>query len=123
MKAFKRLSCTLVLACAAGFAASPAAEAQDVLTPPIPLGNTHPVLVAAYPDTIYAVNITVDVDATGKPDLMTLKLDGSAAELNHKAIRDWLRKTTFRPARRNGVPERSTFKMTAETLKQAGADS
>lgn len=98
---------------------SPAAAMPDRLSPPIPLGNTHPVLVAAFADTIYAVNVTVDVEANGKADLNTLTLSGSAAELNRKAITDWLRKTTFRPAKRNGVPERATFRMTAETLKQA----
>lgn len=128
-----RLCCALSLAGAAALAmpsaasaqipASPAASMPDRLSPPIPLGSTHPVLVAAFADTIYAVNISVDIEANGKADLNTLTMTGSAAELNRKSITEWLRKTTFRPAKRNGVPERATFRMTAETLKQAAVDS
>lgn len=133
MMLVNRLLCALSLAGAAAVAAPLSASAQlpvttapaqpDRVSPPIPLGNTHPVLVAAFADTIYAVNISVDVDANGRADLTTLALTGSAADLNRTAIRDWLRKTTFRPAKRNGVPMRATFRMTAETLKQAEPDS
>jgi hypothetical protein len=91
----------------------------DRVSPPIPLGNSKLVLAAPFADTIYAVNVTVDVEANGKADLNTLALSGSAGEYNRKAITEWLRKTTFRPARRNGVPMRATFNMSAEALKQA----
>lgn len=112
----------LPLSAAAQLPASPAPALPDRVSPPIPLGNTHPMLVAAFADTIYAVNISVDVDANGKADLTTLSLSGSAADLNRTAITEWLRKTSFRPAKRNGVPMRATFRMTAETLKQADPD-
>jgi len=59
------------------------------------------------------------VEANGKADLNTLELSGSAGEYNRKAISEWLKKTAFRPAKRNGVPIRSTFRMSAEALKQA----
>lgn len=91
----------------------------DRVSPPIPLGNTKLVLAAPFADTIYAVNVTVDVEANGKADLNTLELGGSAGEYNRKAITDWLKKTTFRPAKRNGIPTRATFRMSAETLKQS----
>jgi hypothetical protein len=91
----------------------------DRMSPPIPLGNTKLVLAAPFADTIYAVNVTVDVEANGKADLNTLSLSGSAGEYNRKAITEWLRTTTFRPAKRNGVPMRATFRMSAEALKQA----
>jgi len=91
----------------------------DRVSPPIPLGNTKLVLAAPFADTIYAVNVTVDVEANGKADLSTLALSGSAGEYNRKIITEWLNKTTFRPAKRNGVPIRATFKMSAEALKQA----
>lgn len=91
----------------------------DRVSPPIPLGNSKLVLAAPFADTIYAVNVTVDVEANGKADLNTLSLSGSAGEYNRKAITEWLRKTTFRPAKRNGVPMRATFNMSAEALKQA----
>lgn len=90
----------------------------DRVSPPIPLGNAKLVLAAPFADTIYAVNVTVDVEANGKADLNSLSLSGSAGEYNRKAIAEWLRKTTFRPARRNGVPMRATFRMSAEALKQ-----
>ena len=80
-------------------------------------------LAAQNPDTIYAAYITVDVDASGKALLNTLTLSGSAGEFNRAVIMDWLRKTTFRPAKRNDVPVRGTFRMTAEALKQADPDS
>jgi hypothetical protein len=130
-----RLSHVLSLAGMVAFAAPRTASAQlpssshtvkgapDRLSPPIPAGNTPLVLAAQYPDTIYAANITVDVDASGKALLNTLTLSGSAGEFNRQAIIDWLRKTTFRPAKRNGVPMRGTFRMTAEALKQADVDS
>lgn len=98
------------------------ARAQDVITPPMPIGNARLVLVAANADTIYAVTIVVDVDASGKADLTTLQLSGSAAELNGDAIRTWLRTTRFQPAKRNGVPFRARFRMTAEALKQVDPD-
>lgn len=119
------------LALAATFVVLPAvAQAQvpsssvrpslpDRVSPPIPLGNTKLVLAAPFADTIYAVNVTVDVEANGKADLNTLELGGSAGEYNRKAITDWLKKTTFRPAKRNGIPTRATFRMSAETLKQS----
>lgn len=91
----------------------------DRVSPPIPLGSTKLVLAAPFADTIYAVNVTVDVEANGKADLNTLSLSGSAGDYNRKAITEWLRKTTFRPAKRNGVPIRATFRMSAEALKQA----
>jgi len=93
----------------------------DRVSPPIPLGNSRLVLAAPFADTIYAVNVTVEVEANGKADLKTLELGGSAGEYNRKAVTEWLKKTTFRPARRNGVPIRSTFRMSAETLKQSDA--
>ena len=91
----------------------------DRVSPPIPLGNNHLVLAAPFADTIYAVEVTVDVEANGKADLSTLSLGGSAGEYNRKTITEWLRKTTFRPAKRNGIPIRAQFKMSAEALKQA----
>jgi hypothetical protein len=93
----------------------------DRVSPPIPLGNTKLVLAAPFADTIYAVNVTVEVEANGKADLNTLELGGSAGEYNRKAIAEWLKNTTFRPGKRNGVPTRSTFRMSAETLKQSDA--
>lgn len=91
----------------------------DRVSPPIPLGNSRLVLAAPFADTIYAVNVTVDVEANGTPDLSTLDLSGSAGEFNRKAITEWLKKTSFRPAKRNGIPIRATFRMSAEALKQA----
>lgn len=114
-----RLLCTLSLVGAAVCVLPSAASAQDVITAPMPTGNTRLVLAPAYADTIYAVYIAVDVDTSGKADLSTLQLTGSAAELNGDAIRSWLRATRFRPAKKNGVPIRARFRMTAETLKQA----
>ena len=114
---------SLVVLPAVAFAQVPASSVRpagpDRVSPPIPLGNTQLVLAAPFADTIYAVNVTVDVEANGKADLNTLALSGSAGEYNRKAITEWLKKTTFRPARRNGVPIRATFRMSAEALKQA----
>ena len=93
----------------------------DRVSPPIPQGNAKLVLAAPFADTIYAVNVTVDVEANGKADLSTLELSGSAGEFNRKAVTEWLKKTTFRPAKRNGIPVRATFRMSAEALKQAEA--
>ena len=117
------LAAALVLLPSVAFAQIPSSSARpalpDRLSPPIPLGNTQLVLAAPFADTIYAVNVTVEVEANGKADLNTLSLSGSAGEYNRTAITEWLRKTTFRPAKRNGVPIRATFRMSAEALKQA----
>jgi len=129
MTAFSRslrlvaLAATLVVLPGLATAQVPSSSARpalpDRVSPPIPLGNTKLVLAAPFADTIYAVNVTVDVAANGKADLSTLELSGSAGEYNRKAITEWLTKTSFRPAKRNGVPIRATFKMSAEALKQA----
>jgi hypothetical protein len=117
------LASALLALPAVAFAQVPSSSVRpslpDRMSPPIPLGNTNLVLAAPFADTIYAVNVTVEVEANGKADLNTLSLSGSAGEYNRKVITDWLRKTTFRPAKRNGVPMRATFRMSAEALKQA----
>lgn len=107
----------------AAFAQVPSSSVRpalpDRMSPPIPLGNTKLVLAAPFADTIYAVNVSVEVEANGKADLNTLELSGSAGEYNRKAITEWLKKTTFRPAKKNGIPIRATFRMSGEALKQA----
>jgi len=117
------LATSLVVLPGAALAQVPSSSARpalpDRVSPPIPLGNTQLVLAAPFADTIYAVNVSVEVEANGKADLNTLDLSGSAGDYNRKAITEWLKKTTFRPAKRNGVPIRSTFRMSAEALKQA----
>jgi hypothetical protein len=124
-RSFRRLAlaASLVVLPGVAFAQVPSSSIRpavpDRVSPPIPLGNTQLVLAAPFADTIYAVNVTVEVEANGKADLNTLALSGSAGEYNRKAITEWLKKTTFRPARRNGVPIRATFRMSAEALKQA----
>lgn len=117
------LALSLVALPAAATAQVPSSSVRpavpDRVSPPIPLGNHKLELAAPFADTIYAVNVTVDVEANGKADLATLALSGSAGEYNRKAVTEWLKKTTFRPAKRNGVPIRATFRMSAEALKQA----
>ena len=124
-RSFRRvaLAASLVVLPGVAFAQVPSSSVRpavpDRVSPPIPLGNTQLVLAAPFADTIYAVNVTVDVEANGKADLASLELSGSAGEYNRKAMTEWLKKTTFRPAKRNGVPIRATFRMSAEALKQA----
>ena len=117
------LAASLAFLPAAAFAQVPSSSVRtalpDRVSPPIPLGNTKLVLAAPFADTIYAVNVAVEVEANGKADVNTLTLSGSAGEYNRKAIIEWLKKTTFRPAKRNGVPVRAEFRMSAEALKQA----
>jgi hypothetical protein len=117
------LAASFILLPGAAFAQVPSSSVRpalpDRVSPPIPLGNTKLVLAAPFADTIYAVNVKVEVEANGKADLNTLELSGSAGEYNRKAITEWLKKTAFRPAKRNGVPIRATFRMSAEALKQA----
>ena len=117
------LAASLVVLPATAFAQVPSSSVRpalpDRLSPPIPLGNTKLVLAAPFADTIYAVSVKVDVEANGKADLNTLELSGSAGEYNRKVITEWLKKTVFRPAKRNGVPVRAEFRMSAEALKQA----
>jgi hypothetical protein len=95
-----------------------ASQTPDVITPAKPLGRNQLVLVAPFPDTIYAAFISVEVDPMGKADLSTLQITGSAADNNRTIIREWLRNTQFQPAKKNGIPFRSRFRMTAEALKQ-----
>lgn len=125
---FRPLRCAAIAAAFAmlpgvAFAQVPSSSVRpatpDRVSPPIPVSHTQLVLAAPFADTIYAVNVTVDVAANGKADLNTLSLSGSAGEYNRKAITEWLRRTTFRPAKRNGVPIRAAFRMSAEALKQA----
>jgi len=102
-------------------ASTPRPSLPDRVTPPIPISGPRLVLAAPYPDTIYAVNVTVDIEANGKADINTLQLSGSGGDYNRQAVITWLKATTFRPAKRNGIPERAPFRMSAEALKQADA--
>jgi len=112
-----------VIAAPAAFAQLPATTPRptlpDRITPPVPIAGPRLVLAAPFADTIYAVNVSVDIEANGKADVNTLQLSGSAGDFNRQAVITWLKATTFRPAKRNGVPERATFRMSAEALKQA----
>jgi hypothetical protein len=119
------LAASFVVAPSVAFAQLPATSPRpalpDRITPAVPISGPRLVLAAPYADTIYAVNVSVDVEANGKADINTLQLSGSAGDYNRQAVITWLKATTFRPAKRNGVPERATFRMSAEALKQADA--
>jgi hypothetical protein len=87
----------------------------ETFSPPRPLADTRPALVGATVESPVAVDVTVDVDQTGHADIATLQLGGAGADANRAKIIDWLRSSTFEPARRNGAPVRAPFKMVVES--------
>jgi hypothetical protein len=91
------------------------APSPETFSPPRPLADTRPALVGATVESPVAVDVTVDVDQTGHADIATLQLGGAGAAANRARIVDWLRSSTFEPARRNGVPVRAPFKMVVES--------
>lgn len=56
------------------------------------------------------IDYEVLVNATGQPDLRTLKVSGRGAAENREAIARWIRAAVFQPARRDGEPVAATFK-------------
>jgi hypothetical protein len=51
-----------------------------------------------------AVDIEVVIDSSGVPDMSTFKATGPAATENQFALSQWVKSSTFKPARRNGQP-------------------
>jgi hypothetical protein len=103
------LSLTLLSACARHKVLVP-----DAMTPPRPQSESRPALVGATADNPVAVEALVDIDANGRADLSTLKVTGPGADGNREIIANWLRDAVFEPARKNGVPVRGQFRMSAE---------
>jgi hypothetical protein len=105
------VSLVLVGGCAS--ARTRAAEPEE-LAPPRPRSASRPTLVGATIERPVSVELAVEVDEGGIPDVATLALTGAGADANRGVIVEWLRATVFAPARRNGVPVRGTFRMSAE---------
>ena len=65
-----------------------------------------------------SVTFEVMVDAAGRPDLKTLKLSGTGAEVNRETMETWLSRVKFKPATVNDVPVSSPFKSTVGATKK-----
>lgn len=50
------------------------------------------------------LRIEVLIDASGRPDMKTLKVIGPGAAENRAAIERWIEQAMFRPAQRGGQP-------------------
>jgi hypothetical protein len=108
------------IACAS--AGSTTAKAPAI-TPPEMVSKSHPNVESGVPvNTGTLMNVTVEVwiDASGIPDLQTLKITGKGANENHTAIRQWIAGSAFRPAMQSGVSVRGLFKtqLRAEVRKE-----
>ena len=56
------------------------------------------------------VTLEVLIDATGEPDLTTMRLTGLGAAENRDAVTSWLHRVRFRPGRQAGVPVAAPFR-------------
>lgn len=108
----------LLSACAVRPGINPKLE-QEELTPPRPISGGGPALVGATPQAPVSVEILVQIDTVGRPDLSTLQVTGQGANMNRQVITEWLRTARFEPARLNGYLVRGWFKVAAEA-KAAG---
>lgn len=87
------------------------------ITPPRRIDRNVPDLrLSAPPSTTsgrgqLAIDITVDIDVDGRPDMRTLKVTGPSAPENRDAIARWIESGSFRPATdASGRPVRAPFK-------------
>ena len=121
IRSARRLLVTAILllsACAVRPGINPKLE-QEELTPPRPISGGGPALVGATPQAPVSVEILVQIDTVGRPDLSTLQVTGQGANMNRQVITEWLRTARFEPARLNGYLVRGWFKVAAEA-KAAG---
>src|SRR5688572_12004406 len=83
--------------------------------PPELLSRSRPELVAVgltpnapRPKTL--VELEVNVNPDGMPDMNTLKVTGQGASENRAAVTTWVQGLRFRPATQDGVPVVGTYK-------------
>jgi hypothetical protein len=65
------------------------------------------------------LRIEVLIDASGRPDMKTLKVTGVGAAENRAAIERWIEQAIFRPAQRNGQPVAGTYRTGFEVRIEA----
>jgi hypothetical protein len=114
---FIAVTVAALAACASG-GASAGAKAPN--TPPRIVNRTRPPeLYVGSADVGHMVqrsrarlDLRVEVDSLGQPDMNTFVVTGFAAAENRDALARWIRESVFEPARKNGHPVRSTFHMT-----------
>ena len=56
------------------------------------------------------VELRVDIDAAGKPDMGSLVISGRDAPDNRETLRDWVASARFAPATRDGAPVAGVFR-------------
>src|SRR5688572_26678996 len=97
---------------AGGCASAPRPADDDRLTSPKLLSSPRPELRIARGAQGRPVDIRVEVqiDATGRPNIETLRVTGSGAADNRDLIAAWLQSSQFEPARRDGRSVPGTFK-------------
>jgi hypothetical protein len=61
------------------------------------------------------VNITVMVDPDGRADISTLQVTGTATTEARVAVSDWIARSRFHPAQREGKPVRAEFTTTIKS--------
>ena len=106
----------LAAACARSSTPSAAAAPADRIEPPRMLTRgTFPEIDVPGPNAADrpTVNLRLEVliDASGRPDMKTLKIVGLVAPTSRMAIERWLEDATYRPASQNGQPVPGVFKL------------
>jgi hypothetical protein len=109
----RQTACITLLALAACASGARGGAESTRITPPKILNTSNwPELVAPSRERgEFRVDISVMVDPDGRPDMTSFKLRGNALSENRNALTDWIARSVFEPAKADGVPVRSEYKM------------
>lgn len=70
-----------------------------------------PLRLRSRSSTRFHGEVQVPVDATGRPDVLGIRVIGTMDSLMKQDLQEWLSTTSFVPAKRDGVPVAGVFKM------------
>ena len=110
-----RLSLHVLLAACASGRPKPDASPDAAVAAPSPGGEreTPPKMIRGpSPDIRGSIDVTfqVLVDATGRPDMSTLRLDGRGAGQYRAELTRWIESSRFEPARRGDRPVAAVYR-------------
>lgn len=111
-------SLAALLACASG---GKHAESAQSVTPPSMVSTARPELRlprAGQNGLAADIQIQVGVDATGRPDMSTLRVTGLGAAENQAVIEAWIVEARFRPAQQSGQPVPGVYRTRLQIRSQ-----
>lgn len=102
--AFNAAFVFLFVACASSGTAKGPSESR--VQPPVMISRNMYDLVPMSTSRPVEIKVTYEVmiDRYGRPDISTLKVDGSGASQNRDGIARWIAGATYKPASKDGQP-------------------